>query len=120
MSYRVLKTIRIWMSLNRDKVRIEIEAGTRGYCRMLPRLLPVQAAQQGAFFSLVSFHALQNIIQHLNRLNNVGPLVKHDALGSLAHGGIGDFGPAWLPRLGQSLQYLSGPDHRKVRRFGQP
>src|SRR5690242_12255631 len=56
--------------------------------------LPMQAAQQCAFFPLVALHTLQDIVEHLDGLDDVRSLIQHDAFRPLAHHRIANLGPA--------------------------
>ena len=69
---------------------------------------------------MVARHAAKDVVEHNDGGADVRALVQHNAFGTLAHGGVGDFRTRRLPRLREPVQDLGCPDHREVRRFGQP
>src|SRR5687768_11792929 len=47
------------------------------------------------FLDLMLLHSGQDRIEKADSLQNVRPLVQHDALSSLRHRGVGHLGPGW-------------------------
>ncbi len=68
----------------------------------------------------MGLHSLQNVIEGLHGFYDVLALVQHDALGSLATCGIGDFGAGCESVLGNAREDLRGPNHRYVSRLADP
>lgn len=52
----------------------------------------VQRAQQGALFGLVATHALEDVVQGLDGLGDVGALVEHDTFGTHTQASIRNLG----------------------------
>ena len=59
-------------------------------------------------------HALQYAIQGFDGLDDIRPLVEHDAFGSGRMRCIGNFSARGHPVFGHALQYLCGPDCRNM------
>ena len=55
------------------------------------RVSYVKFAQHRAFLFMMRPHAPQDVVEDSHGGYDVGPLVEHDALGTLTHSGIGDF-----------------------------
>ena len=69
---------------------------------------------------MMGLHAVQDVIEEADGVEDVLALVQHDALGADAHGGIGDLGARGDAGLGERFEHLRGPDHRNVRGFAEP
>lgn len=80
----------------------------------------MELAKHGAFLFLMRLHALENVSEHAHGGNGVGAFVEHDALGTLAHGRVGDFRARRDSFLGQTLENLRRPDDRGVGGFADP
>ena len=65
-------------------------------------------------------HAPEDVVEHTYRLINVRALVEHHALGTVAHGRVGDFRARRSPFLGEALEHLSCPDGRAMCGFTDP
>ena len=80
----------------------------------------VQWPQQGRLLALVTRHTAEDVVEHDDRLVDVGALVEHHALRPLRHGGIGHLGPRGLPGSGQVVEHLRRPDDREMCRLAHP
>jgi hypothetical protein len=88
--------------------------------RRWQRVGQVKLTQHRAFLGLMGLHPPQNVVKHLDRMDNMWALIEHHALGSVPHGGVRDFGASRHSFLGERLEHLSGPDDRHVGGFADP
>ena len=51
-----------------------------------------QAAEHGTLLQMMGLHAVHDVVEEADGVEDVLALVQHDALGADAHGGIGDLG----------------------------
>jgi hypothetical protein len=65
-------------------------------------------------------HASKNVVQYHHGGIDMGPFVEHDALGSLAHCGIGDLSPGRFAGACQLVENLGCPNHWEVCGLAQP
>jgi hypothetical protein len=71
-----------------DKPKIRRRAASR----RVPRLPAFELPQHCALLDLVVLHALEDVIKSTHGLAQIRSLIKHHALGALAHCCVGDFG----------------------------
>jgi hypothetical protein len=79
--------------------------------RVFQRVADLKAPEESPLLLLVAVHPLQDVVQRRCGGHDVGPLVEHDALGTLPHGRVRDLCPARQAQLGQPLQYLPSGQH---------
>ena len=80
----------------------------------------VELAEHGALLFLVGLHAAEDVVENAHGGDDVRALVEHDALGALAHGGVGDFRARRDAGLRERFEDLRRPDHRHVRGLADP
>jgi len=68
----------------------------------------------------MQFHAREDVRQGADRFENPRALVEHDALGPLAHRGVGDLAPHREPALGERGEDFGRPDDWDMGGFAQP
>ena len=68
----------------------------------------------------MAMHPAEDVVQHVDRLHHVRPLVEHHALRAVGHRRVGNLGARRQAVLRQALEHLRRPDHRHVRGFAQP
>ncbi len=65
-------------------------------------------------------HPTEDAVEHDDGIADVGSFVEHDALGPLAHGGVGHLSTRRAASTGKLIEYLGGPDDWEMRSLTQP
>jgi hypothetical protein len=80
----------------------------------------LKVAKHGHLLGLMRLHPVEDAVEGAYGFDHVRTFVEHNAFGSFAHRGIGHLGPCGQSGLGEALQYLGGPDGRKMGGLAQP
>ena len=67
----------------------------------------VQFPEHGTLLRLMTVHPAEDVVQHMDRLHHVRPLVEHDAFRPVRHRRVGDLGPRRQAVLRETLEHLA-------------